>query len=87
VRSWLYATARTTIVDYWQEQGKSEMHSLSGLEEQLLPRDDTASANQQVERRVHHPLSLLPERDRRVLTLHYLEGYNAAEVAKAFGSA
>jgi RNA polymerase sigma factor (sigma-70 family) len=86
VRGWLYATARTTIVDHWQEQGKSEMHSLSGLEEQLLPRDGTASANQQVERRVQHLLSLLPERDRRVLTLHYLEGYNAAEIAKALGT-
>ena len=62
------------------------MHSLSGLEEQLLPRDDTASANRQVERRVQHLLSLLPERDRRVLTLHYLEGYNSAEIAKALGT-
>src|SRR5947207_6827455 len=49
VLGWLYATARTTIVDYWQAQGQSEMHSLSGLEEQMLKRDDTASANQQVE--------------------------------------
>ena len=45
-RGWLYATARTTIVDYWQEQRKSEMHSLSGLEEQLLPSGETAFANQ-----------------------------------------
>ncbi len=86
VRGWLYATARTTIVDHWQEQGKSEMHSLSGLEEQLHFRDDTASANQQVERRVQHLLSLLPERDRHVLTLHYLEGYNATEIARALGT-
>ncbi len=62
------------------------MHSLSGLEEQLLPSDDTAVANQQVERRGQHLLSLLPERDRRVLTLHYLEGYSAAEIAKALGT-
>src|SRR5713226_4353385 len=34
VRGWLYATARTTIVDYWQAQSQSEMRSLSGLEEQ-----------------------------------------------------
>jgi RNA polymerase sigma factor (sigma-70 family) len=74
VRGWLYATARTTIIDHWQAQGKSEMHSLSGLEEQLLTRDDTASAHQQVERRVQQLLNLLPERDRHVLTLHYLGG-------------
>src|SRR5215472_14354295 len=61
VRGWLYATARTTIVDHWQVQSQYEMHSLSGLEEQLLPKDDTAVANQQVERRVQYLLSLLPE--------------------------
>src|SRR5436305_1660486 len=86
VRGWLYATARTTIVDYWQAQSLYEMHSLSGLEEQLHFRDDTASANQQVEMRVHHLLSLLPERDRTILTLHYLQGYSAAESASALGT-
>jgi RNA polymerase sigma factor (sigma-70 family) len=85
-RGWLYATARTTIVDYWQAQSQSEVRSLSGLEEQLLPRDDTASANQQVEMRVHHLLSLLPKRDRTILTLRYLQGYSAAEIAEALGT-
>ncbi len=86
VRGWFYATARTTIVDYWQTQSQYEMHSLSGLEEQLHFRDDTASAHQQVEMRVHYLLSLLPERDRTILTLHYLQGYSAAEIASALGT-
>src|SRR5260370_22028352 len=47
-RGWLYTTARTTIVDYWQAQSPYEMHSLSVLEEQLLPNEWTSSANQQV---------------------------------------
>src|SRR5256884_527082 len=85
-RGWLYATARTTIVDYWQAQSQYEMHSLSGLEEQLLLSDDIAFANQQVEMRVQHLLSLLPERDRIVLTLRYLQGYSAAEIARALGT-
>ena len=83
---WLYATARTTIVDYWQAQSQSEVRSLSGWEEQLHFRDDTASANQQVEMRVQYLLSLLPERDRTILTLHYLQGYSAAEIASALGT-
>ncbi len=86
VRGWLYATARTTIVDHWQAQRQSEMRSLSGLEEQLGVRDDTAEASQQAEMRVQHLLSLLPERDRTILTLHYLEGYSAAEIAEALGT-
>jgi RNA polymerase sigma factor (sigma-70 family) len=85
-RGWLYATARTTIVDHWQAQSQSAMRSLSGLEEQLRARDDTAEASQQAEMRVQHLLSLLPERDRRILSLHYLEGYSAAEIAEALGT-
>jgi DNA-directed RNA polymerase specialized sigma24 family protein len=86
VRGWLYATARTTIVDHWQAQRQSEMRSLSGLEEQLRKCDDTAEASQQAEMRVQHLLSLLPERDRRILTLHYLQGYSAASIAEALGT-
>jgi RNA polymerase sigma-70 factor (ECF subfamily) len=85
-RGWLYATARTTIVDYWQAQSQYEMRSLSGLEEQLLKSGDTAFADQQVETRVQHLLSLLPERDRTILTLRYLQGYSAAEIAAALGT-
>ena len=85
-RGWLYATARTTIVDYWQAQSLYEIHSLSGLEEQLLKSDDTAFAKEQVETRVQRLLSLLPERDRTILTLRYLQGYSAAEIAAALGT-
>src|SRR5215472_10740342 len=62
VRGWLYATARTTIIDHWQAQSQSEMRSLSGLEEQLRARDDTEEASKPAEMRVQHLLSLLPER-------------------------
>jgi RNA polymerase sigma factor (sigma-70 family) len=86
VHGWLYATARTTIVDYWQAQSQSEMRSLSGLEVQLLQSADTAEASQQAEMRVQHLLSLLPERDRTILTLRYLQGYSAAEIAETLGT-
>jgi RNA polymerase sigma-70 factor (ECF subfamily) len=85
-RGWLYATARTTIIDYWQAQSLYEIRSLSGLEEQLLKSDDTAEASEQVEMRVQRLLSLLPERDRTILTLRYLQGYSAAEIAAALGT-
>src|SRR5260221_3537929 len=35
-RGWLYTTARTTIVDYWQVQSPYEMHSLRGFDEPLV---------------------------------------------------
>ncbi|GHO81873.1 hypothetical protein KSD_96440 [Ktedonobacter sp. SOSP1-85] len=86
VHGWLYATARTTIVDYWQAQREIEVRSLSGLEEQLFFSDDAATASQQTEMRVQYLLSLLPERDRTILTLRYLQGYSAPEIAAALGT-
>lgn len=86
VHGWLYATARTTIVDYWQAQREIEVRSLSGLEEQLFFSDDAAEASQQAEMRVQYLLSLLPERDRTILTLRYLQGYSAPEIAAALGT-
>lgn len=85
-RGWLYATARTTIVDYWQTQSPYEMRSLSDLEAQSLFRENTNFIDQQTELRVQHLLSLLSERDRSILTLHYLQGYSAAEIAEALGT-
>lgn len=84
-RGWLYATARTTIVDHWQTLSQQETRSLSGLEEQLLAGGAEASS-QQAEIRVQHLLSLLPERDRSILILRYLQGYSAAEIAEALGT-
>src|SRR5258708_1724097 len=86
VHGWLFATARTTTVDSWQAQSLYEIRSLSGLEEQLLPSDDAAFADQQAEMRVQHLLSLLPERDRTILTVSYLQGYSAPEIAAALGT-
>jgi RNA polymerase sigma-70 factor (ECF subfamily) len=86
VHGWLYTTARTTIIDYWQAQSQYEVRSLSGLEEQLLFSDEAGLADQQTEMRVQHLLSLLPERDRTILTLRYLQGYSAPEIAEALGT-
>jgi RNA polymerase sigma factor (sigma-70 family) len=85
-RGWLYATARTTIVDYWQTQSPYEMRSLSDLEAQFLSSESAEFAGHQAEMRVEHLLSLLPERDRNILTLRYLQGYSAAEIAEALGT-
>ncbi|MDQ2904763.1 MAG: sigma-70 family RNA polymerase sigma factor [Ktedonobacteraceae bacterium] len=85
-RGWLYATARTTIADYWLTQSQYETRSLNDLEAQILANDSAECAGQQAEIRVQHLLSLLPERDRTILTLHYLQGYSASEIAEALGT-
>lgn len=86
-RGWLYATARTTIIDYWQERGQYEARSLALLEDQFSARvHNEEFAHRQAEWRVQHLLNLLPERERNVLTLRYLQGYSAAEIARALGT-
>jgi RNA polymerase sigma factor (sigma-70 family) len=86
-RGWLYATARTSIADSWQLAQHSETLTLTGMEDQLIPQMENAELVQkQAEARVQHLLSLLSERERRVLTLRYLQGYSAAEIAAALGT-
>ncbi|GCE25311.1 hypothetical protein KDA_07950 [Dictyobacter alpinus] len=36
VRSWLYATARTTLADYWQEQLKHTFLPLETIEDSVI---------------------------------------------------
>lgn len=84
VRSWLYATARSTIADYWQEQQKSLFLPLEQVEDSPVilfePQDD-----EQTQKRVYHLLHLLPERERQVLLLRYFQGYSTAEVGQELG--
>ncbi len=84
VRTWLYATARTTVADYWQEQQKSIFLPLERIEDSSIvpfePQND-----EQTQRRVYHLLHLLPERERQVLILRYFQGYSTAEVGQELG--
>jgi RNA polymerase sigma factor (sigma-70 family) len=86
-RGWLYATARSSIADSWQMSGQYETLALTGIEDQLIPQMENADfVQQQAEMRVQYLLSRLSERERRVLTLRYLQGYSAAEIAAALGT-
>lgn len=84
VRSWLYATARTVVADYWHEQQKSLFLPLEQIANSAVaffePQDD-----EQTRKRVYHLLHLLPERERQVLILRYFQGYSTAEVGQELG--
>lgn len=84
VRSWLYATARTTLADYWQEQLKRTSLPLDTIEGSIMVPFEQ-SENEQTQERVQRLLSLLPAREREVLFLRYFQGYTAAEVGRALG--
>ena len=86
-RAWLYTTARTTIADHWQERSQYQAQPLSELEKQFaFYAESDDQSKQQAVLRVQRLLGLLPERERDVLTLRYLQGYSAAEIAEALGT-
>ena len=84
VRSWLYAAARTTLADYWQEQLKRTALPLETIEDSVMVSCEQLE-NEQTNERVHRLLSLLPAREREVLLLRYFQGYTAAEIGQALG--
>jgi RNA polymerase sigma factor (sigma-70 family) len=84
VRSWLYATARTTIADYWQEQLKRYALPLEAIEDSVIVPFERLE-NEQTQQRVQRLLSLLPAREREVLLLRYIQGYTSAEVGQELG--
>ena len=84
VLNWLYATARSMIAEYWQEQQKSLFLPLESREDGAVvpfaPQND-----EHTQRRVYHLLHLSPERERQVLILRYFQGYSTAEVGQELG--
>jgi RNA polymerase sigma factor (sigma-70 family) len=84
VRSWLYAAARTTMAEYWQEQQRSVSLPLEMIEDSApapLDKGDERRTQERVKRLLH----LLSERDRQVLFLRYFRGYSAAEIGQELG--
>lgn len=84
VRNWLYATARTTIADYWQEQQKSFTLPLEMVGDSVAAPFEQLDDEQTLER-VQRLLHVLPMRERQVLYLRYLQGYTAEEVGRELG--
>src|SRR6266446_3940807 len=84
VRNWLYATARTTIADYWQGQQKRLALPLEMIEDSAGVSFEQVD-DEQTRERVQRLLHVLPARERQVLFLRYLQGYTAAEVGQELG--
>lgn len=84
-RGWLYATARSLIADYWREHAQLPLLPLEAAEELPARPDAGEERMASLQERIQHLLDGLPERERDVLTLRYLQGYSAAEIGERFG--
>jgi len=83
VRGWLYATARTTIIDYWRLQSDQNTVPLDAWRDVLFCGRNDEKETLRTRGRALQILDLLPTREREVLSLRFLHGYNATEIALA----
>jgi len=82
VQSWLYATARTTIIDYWRASAAPTV-DVSALEQIMAnPEREEQAAAGSADVRVERLLDGLAERERQVLILRFLHGNTTAEIAE-----
>lgn len=84
IQAWLYATARSVLVEHWQ-QTQDQMLDITEVEALLFQEEPDITEEQTNERRLATILNSLPERARAVLTLRFLHGYTLAETAAALG--
>jgi atypical dual specificity phosphatase len=85
VRGWLYATARTTIADYWHTHHQLEVLPLEKAEALEVQSSSEPETEARTRQRVLQLLALLPLREREILRLRYLHGYSPAEVGQVLG--
>ncbi len=85
IRSWLYTTARSAIVDYWREQSHYPSVPLDDAMALLFCGTDGPEEVWRTRERALRILAALPEREREVLRLRFLRGYTAGEIGQAMG--
>jgi RNA polymerase sigma factor (sigma-70 family) len=85
IRAWLYTTARSTIIDYWHEQTSCQTVPLETLETYLFRGSDGTEEVRRTRAQAQRILGALSDREREVLRLRFLHGYNATEIGKALG--
>jgi RNA polymerase sigma factor (sigma-70 family) len=85
IRSWLYTVARSTIADYWREQSQHPTVPLEDPDAVLFCGREGPEEVRRTRQRAWRILDALPEREREVLRLRFLDGYSAGEIGRELG--
>ena len=82
--TWICAIARNRLIDHYRAEAKERLRHLRLVDEPARPSEQAVSGGfDEVERRdaVLTVLASLPDLERMVLTLRYLDGYSVRETA------
>ena len=83
---WLYTIASRFCL-MWHRKNRLPMQSIDAVEKRNVDTISQAKyANERTRQTVHSALEELPESQRTVLTLHYLGGMTAREIARFMGT-
>ena len=85
VRAWLYATARTSIADFWRARAQDDEMTREVAERLLFCGADSELELRRTRERADRILAALPERDREVLRLRFLHDLDSGRIAAALG--
>ncbi len=85
IRSWLYATARTTVADYWRERALDAQLADDIAEGLLFCGTEPTEEKRRTRERARRILAALPDREREVLSLRFLQGLDARRIGSALG--
>lgn len=85
IRAWLYATARTSIADFWRAQAQDDQLTREVADRLQFGGADSEPEVQRSRDRAERILAALPERDREVLRLRFLHDLDSQRIAAALG--
>jgi RNA polymerase sigma-70 factor (ECF subfamily) len=85
VRAWLYATARTSIADHWRTRAHDARLVRELRDSVLFCGSDPAREAPRTRARAERLLAALPEREREVLRLRFMQGLDAPRIGERLG--
>ncbi len=81
-RTWIYQIASNRIIDYWRIEGKKKTEDIEEL--QIVNENDNPARdiiNEEEKRRIQSLLTVLPEKQQKVVTLKYFSELSYEEIA------
>ena len=85
IRAWLYAAARTSIADHWRARARDDRLVRELCDSVLFCGDDPGREAGRSRANATRLLARLPEREREVLRLRFLQGLDAPGIAEVLG--